>query len=51
MPLNEDGLLHVKRMLVAVIAVADTLMGEEAAVNTRRSTVLARLIKQIESSM
>ena len=51
MPLNEVGLLHVKRILVAEIAVADTFMGEEAAVNTRGSTVLARLIKQIESSM
>ena len=38
MPLNEAGSLHVKRILVAEIAVADTFVGAEAAVNTKRST-------------
>ena len=35
MPLNEAGSFHVKRILVAEIAVADTLVGAEAAVNTK----------------
>ena len=39
MPLNETGSFHVKRILVAEIAVADKFVGAEAAVNTKGSTL------------
>ena len=39
MPFNKAGSLHVKRILVDEIALADTFVGAEAAVNTKGSTI------------
>ena len=37
MPFNEAGSLHVKRILVDEMAVADTFVGEEAAMNKKEA--------------
>ena len=40
MPFNEAGSLHVKKILVAEIAIADTFVGAEAAENNKKRIFL-----------